>query len=166
MTIGQSLRRIRAHRRIVADIKRHGWHVINVLADDSGPAFSYSIGMFRTLGHPEIIMFGLPSDWMHRHINAIGDAVREGARFDGGSTIADLLEGFECVFVRVPVERYPQLVGQALWFYRDASFPLIQCVWPDKQRLYPWQPGFVPELIADQPVMGVPLVRAGLGEGE
>ena len=41
-------------RKLLADIKSHGWHLIGIDDDDEGPAYVFSVGMFHTLGHPEI----------------------------------------------------------------------------------------------------------------
>lgn len=59
----------------LADIDRFGWSVFKV-GNDMGPDFAYSVGMFRTLSHPEILIFGLPLDTMHRLINDVGERVR------------------------------------------------------------------------------------------
>lgn len=39
-------------RKLVSDIEEFGWHVIMIAEDDEGPAFAYSIGLFKILGHP------------------------------------------------------------------------------------------------------------------
>jgi hypothetical protein len=62
-------------RKLLADVKKFGWHVIKVAADDEGPAFAYSIGLYHSLQHPEIVTFGLDVTDMHRMINSIGEAV-------------------------------------------------------------------------------------------
>lgn len=154
MGIAAVWRYFRASRRMAADVVKYGWHVVKVSGDDRGPGFAYSVGLFRTLGHPEVIMFGLPGDWLHQHINAIGAAVRAGASFAPGSRVADVLENHECVFVAVPPARYADHVGQAVAYYGKTQFPLLQCVWPDRQSRYPWDVGYPEDMLAEQPVLG------------
>src|SRR3954469_19204156 len=62
--------------RIQESIDAHGWHVAIVPEDDEGPGFAYSIGLYRTLGHPEVIIFGLAVDHLHRAVNDVGAEVR------------------------------------------------------------------------------------------
>jgi hypothetical protein len=71
-------------RKLLADVKQVGWHVIKVAGDDEGPAFAYSIGLFHSFQHPEIVTFGLDVTDMHRMINAIGEAVRGNGTFTDG----------------------------------------------------------------------------------
>ncbi len=60
-------------RKLLADIKEYGWHVIAVPEDEEGPAFAYSIGLFHSLQHAEVIVFGLDVRLMHEMINRIGE---------------------------------------------------------------------------------------------
>jgi len=46
-------------RKLLADVQGHGWHVIGVETDEEEPGFAYSIGLYHTFRHPEIIVFGL-----------------------------------------------------------------------------------------------------------
>lgn len=69
-------------RKLLADVERHGWHVIGVEEADEGPAFAYSIGLYHNFQHPEVILFGLPVRVMHRVINAVGEKIKSGEKFD------------------------------------------------------------------------------------
>jgi hypothetical protein len=51
------------------NIDLHGLQVQHVLEDEIGPAFSYSVGLFKSYGHPEIIMVGLKQQLAHTLIN-------------------------------------------------------------------------------------------------
>ena len=42
--------------KVLSDIEEYGWHVVKVMEDNSGPGFCYSIGLFKTFGHPEIMI--------------------------------------------------------------------------------------------------------------
>ncbi len=141
-------------QRVIDDVQRHGWHLVGISDDPEGPAFVYSIGMYHTLGHPEIIMFGLNSTAvMAQIINAIGEEVRNGAKFEDWHESDQVLDGYSCMFRSVPPDVYPEYVGYAMWYYRPDDFPVLQCVWPDAQHNYPWQSSCHPEIQERQPVL-------------
>ena len=75
-------------RKVVSDIEEFGWHVVMIPDDDEGPAFAYSIGLFKSFGHPEVILFGLDLGVMHQIINLIGEEVRLGRRFSDGEAVS------------------------------------------------------------------------------
>jgi hypothetical protein len=129
-------------RKLLDDIDAHGWQVVCVLGDELRPPFAYSVGIFQTLKHPEIIVVGMDHKLMHRMINEIGAWVRRGERIKIDEPYSGLLEGYDCVFRPVPKKNYREYVGYALWYYRDDDFPLLQCIWPDKQKHWPWEAPF------------------------
>jgi hypothetical protein len=58
--------------------EQHGW-VVNLIPRDAlGPGLAYSFGFYEEFGHPEIIIFGLAEETMHRLINDVGKQVRSG----------------------------------------------------------------------------------------
>lgn len=65
-------------KKLLDDIDEFGWHVLKVLEDDNGPGFCYSVGLFKTFGHPEIIIVGLKLDLAHTLINNIGHDIKNG----------------------------------------------------------------------------------------
>jgi hypothetical protein len=138
--------------QLVADIDRFGWTVMKV-SNDAGPNFAYSIGIFQTLKHPEIIMFGLALDTMHTIINDVGEHVRKGARFEAGATSSDFLEDFDVTFRTVPRHQYAGHLGWATWLYHGEEFPVLQLVYPDRERRWPWSDGATDGFRALQPVL-------------
>jgi len=48
--------------KVLQDIQRVGWHVTSVFArkEDEGPEWAFSIGLFHSFCHPEVIVHGLP----------------------------------------------------------------------------------------------------------
>lgn len=62
--------------------ERHGWFVNCVAEDASGPGFAYSFGVYKEFGHPEIIIFGLPEETVHRLINDVGKQVQSTSALD------------------------------------------------------------------------------------
>jgi hypothetical protein len=140
-------------RGIADDVATYGWSVMRVSADGPGPDFAYSIGMVQNLGHPEILVVGLPLDTAHRLINDVGDAVRDGKRFAAGQVSGDFLENYDVIFRRVPDYQYGAYLGWGLRFYEGEQFPALQMIYPDRERRWPWQDGVSPEFRASQPVL-------------
>lgn len=143
-------------RTLLADVKRVGWHIVGIHEDENGPAYAFSVGLFHTFEHPEIIVFGLPHDTAGRIINIIGRQVQDGTRFEANDQSNDVAEGFPVVFKMIPKDFYRQYIGYALWFYRDFDFPVLQCVWPDKAGLFAWQDGYDHRFDQMQPILAHP----------
>ena len=137
--------------KVMQDVEKHGWHVIKVLGDESGPAFAYSIGLFKSFQHPEVMIVGLASDTMHKIINNIGLDVKQGKTFQNGLLSDDILDGYTCALREVSLKHYKKLVGWAIWFYDGTNFPLVQCVWPDRHRHFPWERGCAQDIRDLQP---------------
>jgi hypothetical protein len=141
-------------RKILADIKRVGWAVMGINAEENFPTYSFSIGIYRTLGQPEIIMMGLNPVAAARFINMIGDRMKKGERVEPGRKYDDLAEGFLSTFVAVDRRYYKSFLGYAGWYNCDWNFPVLQCVWPDKKGIFPWEEGFESRFFFNQRILG------------
>ena len=131
-------------RRVLADIEEYGWHCVNIVRreqDDPHPLWAFSVGLFSTFQHPEIVIFGDDTDSMHAIINEIVEQIRDGQAFAPGREYADVLEEYLCTFRTVSRRWYADYLGLALWYYKREDFPVLQCVWPDKDGRYPWDEG-------------------------
>lgn len=135
--------------KLAHDIETTGWHVIKVPEDDVGPGFAFTIGLWRSYGHPELIAFGLPLDVLHELLNVGGEAVKEGASLRDGETDR-LLEGHRCALRDFPEAARREFLGTALSFYRAEPFPAVQIFWPDRDGRFPWDAGCDPDVRAAQ----------------
>lgn len=130
--------------KVLREIHTDGWQITGVLARerDNSPDFAYSIGFFHTMGHPEVILFGLPVETCMKAVNLIGIDIRDGAKFQPGRVYPGILqEPHRCCFREVDRMYYGEHVGYALWFYETDPFPLLQCFWSDEYGLFPWDEG-------------------------
>jgi hypothetical protein len=135
-------------RRVVENVKKYGFHVWHVSpsADDDG--FSYTVGLFDSYGHPEIVIFGQKVDWRNSMIDFIVEQIVEGKRFGTGELYPDLIEGFQCRFDSITSDRsYRDFLGWDLWYYGTAKrllerVPVLQFVWPDMRGVFPDSPAF------------------------
>jgi len=64
------------------------------------------------------------------------------------------LRGYPVVFKEVKKSHHKEYFGYGLWYYSGPKFPAIQCCWPDKKGLFPWDRGFDPKWVKLQPVLG------------
>jgi hypothetical protein len=124
--------------QVHADIATYGWHVVEVVEDDEGPGFAFTIGLHERFAHPELMVFGLPLDTMHLMLNGAGESVRAGRTYTAGQSYDDVLEGYSCTFRPVPRRHYEAYLGYARWYYDGDDFPTLQLIWPDREHRYPW----------------------------
>ena len=127
-----------ADAKVISDIQEHGWHVVKVFSKSGGQDFAYSIGLYESFRHPEILVVGLGLDTMHQIINNIGADVKTGKTFQSGSQYADILDNYDCAFREVLKNYYASLFGWGMSHYKGTEFPAVQCVWPNRDHQFPW----------------------------
>ena len=128
-----------SEEKIVNDVQRYGWHVINVFEGEDSYEFSYTIGLYKTLGSPELFMSGIMGEVAHTILNNIADDISKGQFPQPGQTYPDILEGYDCYFDLVDKSKYDEYFGKAVWFYQGDDFPVLQCVWPNQSNNFPWE---------------------------
>jgi hypothetical protein len=146
-----------AERKVASDVEAFGWHVLLVPEDDEGPPFGYTIGLFKTFGHPEVAVFGLlDPETLHSLLNILGESVRQGRRYADGASGSGIIEGFDVRFREVPRAAYAEHFGYASRFYEGRDYPVLQCLWPDAAGHYPVEAAFDESLRRLQPLLGEP----------
>lgn len=140
-------------RRIRSDVVAQGCAVVFVGGGDGLPGWGYSIGLFERFKHPEVVVFGLEKDVSLGLLEIVLDNVRVGISYQTAGLYPDLIEGVLCTFRSVEKSWYRPLLGRATRFYGGINFPVIQCVWPDNNQVFPWQPGFREDWRWAQPLL-------------
>lgn len=135
-------------KKQLSDIGTYGWHVLKVLEDETGPGFTYTVGLYHTFKHPEIIIVGLNPDLAHDLLSSMVEEIRKGKLFSSGRFYSDIIEGFDCYFTAVEQVHYDEYFGRAQWFYKNDDFPVLQCIYPTTKGIYPWESEW-PESIKD-----------------
>lgn len=153
-----------ADRKLLADVREIGWHLIHVPEVGRTPGWAFSIGLFRSFDHPEIVIFGLPRAAMLALLDRLASNVRDGARYLPGSSSERVLEGYECSFRPVRARWLETFLGYASWFYAGDGFPCVQCLWPDRDGHLPDAPDFEPELRGTQPLLEFESARQARAE--
>jgi len=126
--------------KAISDINEYGLHIINVMEDEDLPGFSYSVGLWHTYKHPEILIIGLKNElamWIlneiaHRNKNGL-EQLQPQHHYDG------FIENHQCKFFTIPQHHYKNYVGWNLWLYNGDDFPLLQCVWPTTDGVFPYE---------------------------
>jgi len=67
--------------KMLDDVRKFGWHVVGILGDDEGPPYSFSVGLYLTFGHPEIVVMGMDHEAAQQTINRIGALIQSGNLF-------------------------------------------------------------------------------------
>ena len=143
-------------RTVLRNVDEFGWHCTSVhpREGEEGESFSYTVGLYRSYGSSELVLFGLPSDTAHSIFSIFADRLREGEPIPLDHPTNDLIKDYPCVFVPVPRPTYNDYVFSALWFYAEVEFPLHQVVYPDRQGQFPWHSKATQAFRAQQPVLG------------
>jgi hypothetical protein len=138
-------------QRVTEDVKRYGWHVTYVREESGLPGWTFSIGLFETFKHPEVLIFGLSMDVSTAVINRLGKSIESGKVYEAGFYYPEVFESIECVFHSVEPIWFPVFLGTATRFYKECEFPVLQCIWPDKDQRFPWSRQFRANLHNAQP---------------
>ena len=137
--------------KTVDNIRSHGWHIEYVMGDlcvdaecttcdrQGFPAFAYTIGLFG-LGHPELLVFGLPPDSAAWLLNLTGQSIRSGAALLPGIAFD---AGGKPIVPEVVPNPGEVALGANRFYERppEASVPVLQLAHPDEQGRYPWEEG-------------------------
>lgn len=138
---------------VLADVADRGFHVEAVPGGEDDPAHAFTVGLFRSFDHPEVIVFGPAPMDLEEIVEALGERVRHGERFEEGAIATGLLPGRPVVFRRVAARHYPAWLAHAAWYHGGLRFPAVQCVWPDAAGNFPWDRWYPRALRLQQPVL-------------
>jgi hypothetical protein len=140
MTQPQQYTRDDLGKIVTSNVNEFGWHCVNVIEDDGHPPWSYTIGLYETWEHPELIIIGRSRATSHEMLKTLSNNIELNSLPNLSDPDGHLLLGMKCNFVEVNPRYYSDYVGFALWYYRKRKFPLYQVVWPNSDGLYPWDP--------------------------
>lgn len=140
-----------AYRR---SVRHGGWALASVASSGRRVGFSYTIGLTRHHGHPELLASGLPPAEAEGLLSELADRVRRGCRFHPGDVLSpDGAHRLQLVRVADATR-----LGHAQEIYASAAglVPALQVVWSDHDGHWPWHPAW-PGRVSDQPLFGLPL---------
>lgn len=143
-----------AVERAGKDVEKFGWHVV-MIPGEGKSGFLFTIGLWQTYKHPEIIAFSTTEDPQRiiGRFTAVAKRIAAGERFEVGKTYEGLFGGYPGAFCNVRVDWYPDYLGTATAFYGNFDFPTQELFWPDREGYFPWEPGFDKTLRSLQPLL-------------
>ena len=119
----------------VETVRRHGWVSLWVAGSLD---FAYTVGLWHTFGEPEVVMFGLEGEGMQTWLNTCVELGRDKGWPPPDEPFHGVIDGFETQLRDVDPSWHPALFGTAIGFYRGATVPVRQLIWPDRNGLWPW----------------------------
>jgi hypothetical protein len=125
-------------KRALQDIEEYGCHILHVLEEGEYPRFSYSIGIQKSTGQPEIIVTGLKREFAHTLINNYNNRVKSGEVFEINSCYSGFLGNCDVTFKLVDKKHYPEYFGWAKWLYKEDNFNVLQLIYPSTSGVWPW----------------------------
>ena len=141
-------------RNILQHIEDHGCSVTSVFdKDEKEPPFSYSIGIAKSSGAPEIIVIGLSSKLSHWMVNEYTRRCQAGERFEPGVLYLGFLEGFTVQFGPVAREHRAEYMRSACWLHSGPDFEAVQLIWPTTSGVWPWESGASEWFRSNQPLL-------------
>jgi hypothetical protein len=102
------------------------------MAEEGEAAYSFTVGLFRTYSHPELIVFGLSSEAAHAVFSRAVEHIQQGAHLGHGPS-PDLIDGVDYQTRSVPVEQYQRYVSLCRQYYEGDRFSLLQIVWAGRR---------------------------------
>jgi hypothetical protein len=135
-------------QRIVDCVEEFGWFGLSVspCAEDEDPEewFTYTIGLPKTHGWPEVICFGLAGETAQDLLaDAIAECEANGVSPSAGMELTEVINGFRARLAdasTIPDEYF----GTAIWYAHLAGTQVpparLQLLWPDKAGKFPDDP--------------------------
>jgi len=123
-------------------IGKYGWYCLHVHPTEGTEqeVFSYTIGLYATYGHPEIMVFGMPTEKAHGILSECADLIKAGNRFPVGEPVPDVLSGdYKVIFRPVQRSNFNEYLGTALRYYGPKDFSALVLFWPDREHRFPWE---------------------------
>ena len=134
--------RASADAKLISDIERYGWHCLHVAprVGQEGTPFTYTIGLTKTLNHPELAIFGLGRDTSHAILSDCVKDIRAGTTYPVDTPVADVVSGdWLVLFKRVRNDCLHEYFGTARRYYDEAPFQVLIMFWQSKSRHFPWE---------------------------
>lgn len=124
---------------------------IHVSGSELGPPYTYSVGLEKSYGHPELIIFGLdgePSDYI---LNKLIEKIKAGKPIPTADGQIHLVTDIGPLPFAVRPAQHSNVieyVHEARRYYASeqsaANIRYLQIVWPDAAGIFPWEEGFDP----------------------
>lgn len=138
---------------LIKNVKEFGFSIMQIHESDYLPSFAYTIGLWETYNHPEIIGFGLRIETLHEILNDIASLVKKGESIKLNYNYSELFESGKAEFIAVDKRNISDYFGTAINYYKNENFKAIQLVWTDRNNKFPWEKDFEEIFLFKQPLL-------------
>ncbi|MBB3698700.1 DUF4262 domain-containing protein [Flammeovirga yaeyamensis] len=139
---------------IKTNIEEHGFHIGMIEGDKYLPSYAFSIGLYKSFQHPEIIVFGLPNEVMQNLLTNVCQAIKDGRKYEANVINTEVINNFPVQFIDVDQAYYSDYLEYISWFYNQKNdFKAYQMVWTDKGGFFPWESSFNNQWKFNQPLL-------------
>jgi hypothetical protein len=136
-------------QRLVQQVAEQGFQTVHQ------PNSCYTVGLWHSHRHPELIIFGLPTERAHHLLGEAARQVIEGQHWNLNQDITTLTQEHPLRLQPVAECHHRDYLSYNRWFYRGDGFRAWQLVWPDPDGHFPGHPEFLPHLQSVQPDLRV-----------
>lgn len=139
--------------QIKAHIKKFGLSVITVESTEYLPSFAYSIGLWETYKHPEIICFGLDTQTLHAIINDVAELIKSAENINPNLEYQNIFQSNRAIFLKIDNKNIEDYFGVAIEYHDSTQFDALQLIWTDRNNKFPWEVNFEKEFKYAQPLL-------------
>src|SRR6266567_367855 len=137
----------KVEQEVIAGVEEHGWYCMVVLPRGDEPEgfvpFAYTVGLWRTYEHPELIIVGaMRPEVLHGLLAVAAANVKGGRRYAVGERYDDIAQRFESQMGMVTPANREAFLTYADWFNGRRPFGAIQLLWTDPEGRFPGEPGY------------------------
>ena len=132
-------------KKIAHNLATNGYTAVHVFDNETGNCFTYTIGLYKNYGHPELIAVGLPAQTTDSFFETLAGRIKQGETISIGTPHHDLIRSnLPIYFLPVAPVHYPDYLIQATHYNQTEDYPCLQLLWPDSAGKMPWEPTFDP----------------------
>ena len=118
--------------KLTDDILKYGFEVIMVPKTNYLPSFAYTVGLWKSYKHPELISLGLPIDILHTMLNTVVfEVIKREKLIEIGRNYHDILEKYPVQFLTVDNRNIPDYFVLAIFYYQSVDFLSFILIWDD-----------------------------------
>ena len=141
-------------KNILKHIEDHGCSITSVFdPEENNPPFTYSIGIAKSSGAPELIIVGLSSELSYWMVNEYNRRCQAGERFQTGVLYLGFLEGFAVQFGEVAPEQRAEYMRSTCWLHGGNDYDALQLIWPNTSGVWPWDAAASQWFRSNQPLL-------------
>lgn len=140
--------------KVTTDMRQHGFSIVFGKTVD-GVRFAYTVGLYFSYKHPELVVLGMTNKDAQRMLNDFHREIREGRSFLLDEQVDGMVPEGDVVMAPVPAPHYHEYCKANVWIYKHTDFPVMQVVCPDDQGLFPWDFNYRTGCFLSQPVLGI-----------